>query len=61
MSKRVLSVAMRDAFRVVISGRTAGQYMAYLGGRQESDRVVKAGRWRGQLMQDLPLRGEKYI
>ena len=41
MSKTVPSVAMPDALRVVISWRTAGQYMAYLG-RQDSDRVVKA-------------------
>ena len=37
MSKTVPSVA----FRPVISGRTAEQYMAYPG-RQDSDRVVKA-------------------
>ena len=37
MSKTVPYVA----FRAVISGRSAGQYMSYLG-RQDSDRVVKA-------------------
>ena len=41
LSKTVPSVAMRNVFRAVISWRTAGQYMTYLG-RQDSDRVVKA-------------------
>ena len=34
-------LATRDAFRAVISGRTAGQYMTYVGS-QNSDRVLKA-------------------